>query len=107
MSDERLLSRLKISQSNRFYFYSWTGDLPVSSDVVAQSSANVHLIPANEDVRKVLDMVKPGQTVELKGLLVDIDSGHGRFMRTSLTRSDRGAGACEILFVESAQRTWH
>jgi hypothetical protein len=40
--------------------------------------------------------------VHLEGLLVDIDGPEIGQIRTSLTRSDTGAGACEIIYVESA-----
>jgi hypothetical protein len=40
--------------------------------------------------------------VELRGRLVDIEGKEGG-MRTSLTRDDTGAGACEILLADSAR----
>jgi hypothetical protein len=40
--------------------------------------------------------------VELRGRLVDIEGREGR-MRTSLSRDDTGAGACEILLASSAR----
>jgi len=43
-----------------------------------------------------------GQIVHLEGYLVDIDSAETGSIRTSLTRDDTGAGACEIIYVEAA-----
>jgi hypothetical protein len=52
-------------------------------------------------VRKVLAGVRAGSLVEFRGRLVDIEGKEGG-MRTSLTRDDTGAGACEILLTSSA-----
>jgi hypothetical protein len=48
----------------------------------------------------VLDELRAGSLVELRGQLVDIGGAETR-MRTSLTRHDTGAGACEILLASS------
>jgi len=38
--------------------------------------------------------------VHLTGLLVDGLRDDGTWIRTSLTRNDTGAGACEVMLVE-------
>jgi hypothetical protein len=43
-----------------------------------------------------------GSLVELRGQLVDVE-GTDAGMRTSLSRLDTGAGACEILLADSAR----
>ncbi|CAN0585506.1 unnamed protein product, partial [Ectocarpus sp. 12 AP-2014] len=43
-----------------------------------------------------------GAIVALKGELVDLIHPDGRITPTSMTRLDRGAGACEILLVSEA-----
>ena len=53
-------------------------------------------------VSGVLGRLRTGSVVELRGQLVDIE-GSEAGMRTSLSRSDTGAGACEILLAESAR----
>ena len=50
----------------------------------------------------MLGRLRAGSVVELRGQLVDIEGGEGG-MRTSLSRADTGAGACEILLAESAR----
>jgi len=50
----------------------------------------------------VLDKLRIGSVVNLEGRLVDIEGKEAR-MTTSMTRSDTGAGACEILFATSAR----
>jgi hypothetical protein len=39
--------------------------------------------------------------VHLRGTLVDATRDDGAWLRTSLTRTDTGAGACEVMLVES------
>ncbi|MBL8311865.1 MAG: hypothetical protein JNL19_15705 [Burkholderiales bacterium] len=104
MSDSALISQLVISQSDRFYFWkSRNHDLPAPAEQIIANSANMHLIAANETVAQAIDRARVGQVIELDGMLVDVALPQGRGggeLRTSLTRTDRGAGACEIIYVE-------
>lgn len=101
MSDSAVLQNVKISQSNRFYYWR-TDTWPVSREAIETHSANWHVIPGNEAVRAALRRVRVGSVVELHGELVDIEGREGG-MRTSLTRGDTGAGACEILLATAAR----
>ena len=100
MSDSAVLADIEISQGNRFYFWR-TENWPIQRGDIEEHSANWHLIPENSSVGDVLDSLRAGSVVELRGELVDIEGSDGG-MRTSLSRSDTGAGACEILLTESA-----
>jgi hypothetical protein len=102
MSDTALISKLSISQSMRFYYWSYSGTRPVEHDVIIRSSANMHLIPQNKDVEAVLLSARVGDIVALEGDLVDVRKGNDWWLTTSLTRDDSGAGACEIVYVRSA-----
>jgi hypothetical protein len=105
MSDNRVLKALKISQGARFY--SWrpvTEELPIDLHEVTRFSANTHLIPANASVAAELARLRlGGQVVQLTGLLVDGARDDGMTIRTSLTRTDSGAGACEFMLVQQVQ----
>ena len=101
MSDSAVLADVEISQGNRFYYWR-TENWPIERDAIETHSANWHLIPENQAVRQVLGGLRAGSVVELRGQLVDIEGKEGG-MRTSLSRTDTGAGACEILLAESAQ----
>jgi hypothetical protein len=105
MSDNQVLKALKISQGARFY--SWrpvTEALPVEMREIARHSANTHVIPANASVASKLDQLRlGGQVVHLKGLLVDGVRDDGMTIRTSLTRTDAGAGACEFMLVQHVE----
>lgn len=105
MSDSRVLRSLDISQSARFY--SWRpaeAEMPISEREVTNHSANTHVIPASPLILSRLERLRSaGQVVHLKGLLVDGVRDDGATVRTSLTRSDSGAGACEFLLVQQIE----
>lgn len=101
MSDSEVLSALKISQSGRFYFYRWENQPPRPPVEIARHSANMHMIPADRDIEERLKAVRPGQIVHLRGKLVTVSAPDGWRWNSSLTRDDTGAGACELLRVES------
>jgi hypothetical protein len=101
MSDTAVLSRFRITQGARFYtLYPQDGALDL--DAALRHSANMHLIPADDAVKRRLRSARKGQVVSLRGRLVDAARPDGFTWRTSLSRDDTGAGACELLLVESA-----
>jgi hypothetical protein len=102
MSDSALISKLTISQNGRWYYWSYRGEAPARHDLIARSSANVHLIPASSDIRQTLLNARIGDVLMLDGELVDVWKGNQVWMNTSLTRDDTGGGACEIMYVRSA-----
>lgn len=96
--------RIHISQSNRFYF--WRAGAEAWQDPrvrrFGKHSANWHLVPANDDVADAVDSIREGEVVSLRGHLVDIFAPDGYRWKTSRTRNDQGAGACEIVLVSEA-----
>jgi hypothetical protein len=99
MSDNRILRTMDISQSNRFYYWSAPAHSSIARESIITHSANTHVIPQNSLIRKQLSGLHPGQVVTLSGELVDAVRDDGMWIRTSLTRSDTGPGACEVLLV--------
>jgi hypothetical protein len=69
-----------------------------------RSSANMHLVPANDAVADALAAVDAGDRVRIDGWLVQIDATDGWRWRSSLTREDSGAGACELIYVCAVTR---
>lgn len=99
MSDSAVLSQIDISQAARFY--SWHVDrFPIPRREIEISSANMHLIPADEGVRRAMRRVRPGELIHLAGFLVDASRPDGWRWHSSLTREDTGDGACELIYVE-------
>jgi len=68
MSDQRVLDKIQISQGGRWYRWR-TGELPVPRREIQHNSANMHLIPGDAAVLDVLDDVRPGHLVRLRGYL--------------------------------------
>jgi hypothetical protein len=103
MSDSNVLSKIAISQSGRFYY--WHVDaFPIPRREIETSSANLHMIPADSTVRHSLAQVRVGQVIHLRGFLVDAARANGWRWRTSMTREDTGAGACEVVYVEEIEQ---
>ena len=101
MSDERILRDIDISQSGRFYFWR-VESFPIPRKEIETHSANMHIIPANDDVAKVLKQINSGDLIELSGHLVNINStSDSWYWRSSTTRYDTGNGACEVILVSS------
>jgi hypothetical protein len=101
MSDGGVLAGLDISQSGRWYHYQWrTPGPPIPLREIAQSSANMHFIPANDTVAAQLARVREGHVVRFSGLLVEAQRADGWRWRSSLTRDDTGGGACEVVWLE-------
>ena len=101
MSDQAIVDRMNISQSARWYRFDYQLPAPLASGEMIRNSSNMHMIPAAKRVRKKLKQLRHGDVVTLRGYLVDVDHDSGWAWRTSMTREDTGAGACEIVYVES------
>lgn len=100
MADPSIYRRLDISQSGRWYHYRWGAEgPPLPLEEIIRSSANMHLVPADETVARALDRVRPDQTVRIQGWLVEARRDDGWTWRSSLSREDSGGGACELIYV--------
>lgn len=99
MREDEVLSRLRISQSSRWYHYRWTGQPPLAPQEIARSSANMHMIPAGESVARALAAVRKDDHVRIEGWLVQAKAADGWHWRSSTSREDTGAGACEVVYV--------
>jgi hypothetical protein len=100
MSDSAVIDQLHISQSSRFFSYRWEDQPPIPPGEIVRSATNVHVIPANATVTAALRKVRAGEVIELQGLLVEATRADGWHWRSSLTREDSGAGACELLLLQ-------
>ena len=100
MSDTSVLDQISISQRGRYYFW-MVKNYPIPREEIISSSANMHLIPASEEVRDAIGSVRQGDVVRFEGFLVRVLGPNGWRWNTSTTRSDTGPGACELVWVES------
>ncbi len=105
MSIAAVINDLKISQSGRWYEYSWSGEEPLPPDQIAVHSANTHCLPATPEIRSQLLALKRHDVVTLDGYLVEVTRpGAGNPWRSSLSRTDTRGGTCEIMWITSVQR---
>ena len=100
MSNQAVLDQIDISQGGRFYRWR-VKSYPIPRQQIIEHSANMHMIPANDEVRNDLLAVRVGEIVHIEGYLVVATSEDGAIWKTSLTRKDSGDGACELVWVEN------
>lgn len=105
MSDSKVLDQLHISQSGRFYFYRWEHGNQLDAETMVKNSANMHLVAANSSVASRIKGLRRGQIVSLAGQLVRVVFKDGSEIKSSLSRDDTGAGACEVMYVTSINVT--
>lgn len=98
MSDTAILEHFDINQSGRWYRW-YADELPLTRKTVETHSANMHLVPASETVADELDDVEENDLVRLDGFLINVVADDGWRWNSSLTRTDTGGGACELIYV--------
>ena len=101
MSDQSVLDQVEFWQGQRWYRY-WPrkSTFPIPLTEMVSHSANMHMIPANREVKNVLKSVGAGKVIQMSGYLVEVRGPDGFAWRSSLSRTDTGAGACELVWVE-------
>ncbi len=101
MANLTYLKGIKITQGNRRYTYSYF-DSSLSRYEIRTHSSNHHIVPANDNVSRIISKIHENDFVYLKGYLIEIKSGDRSIVKSSLTRDDQYDGACEVLWVEEA-----
>jgi hypothetical protein len=104
MSDQAALDELSISQDQRWY--TWRpvhNNFPLPSEEIVSHSANIHVIPSTAEIKKQLRALRSGDIAELDGDLVEVQTADGGKWTSSLSRTDRGGGACELLWVRTVK----
>lgn len=102
MSNQEILDGLQLYSLHRAY--SWTGRngrLPANASDIIEHSANMHMVPSTAEIADRLRAVNRGDLIDLRGYLVEIAFPDGGIWRSSMTRSDSGNGACELVWVEA------
>lgn len=102
MSDSAVLEHFRIRQGARF-FTLYPDERAIDLRTALRGSANMHIIPASDELRRQLEDIRPGHLVRMRGMLVNVSGPDGYSWRTSLTRLDTGMGACELFYVESLE----
>jgi len=100
MSDQSVLEHIEISQGARWYYTRYEYPSPLADSEIIRQSGNMHMVPADELVRRQLKKIRRGHVIEARGYLVDAEHENGFRWNTSLSRLDSGNGACELFYVE-------
>jgi len=103
MSDQAVLDRLTISQSARFFWYEYQREPPIPTEEIVAHATNLHLIPANDRIAARCRSLRSGELIHLSGLLVQATGPEIGTWRSSLSRTDSGNGACELVWVEELE----
>ena len=99
MMEDAVVEKIDIRQSGRWY--RWRVDeFPIPKREIEISSANMHMVPANEAVARQLKQVDEADRIRIVGQLVDISASDGWRWRSSRSRTDTGNGACELVLLE-------
>lgn len=102
LPEEPYKSKVSYGQITRYYFWR-TSAQDLDLHYIQTHSANMHMIPADDNVRRALLSVGSGDPVRVQGLLVNAKRDDGFYWNSSLTREDDGPGACELVWVEEIQ----
>jgi hypothetical protein len=78
------------------------------ADVVQTNQiSNNHLLSIDENIRDAVKEVRIGDQIWLEGFLVTYSNEFGNTRSTSITREDRGNGACETIWVQDFEILRH
>ncbi|MEM9621590.1 MAG: hypothetical protein AAF993_08080 [Pseudomonadota bacterium] len=102
MADPDVLADIEVSQRNRWYFWQ-AQQMPIARRAIETQSANIHIIAANETVARQLQNIAAHDEVRLRGDLVEVRADDGWRWRSSLSRTDTGRGACEVLLLHDLE----
>lgn len=99
MSDPAVLEKIEISQGERWYHWQ-VREFPIPRRAIETHSANMHLIPADDDIESSIKQVHRGDIIHLHGYLASVTAPDGWHWKSSLTRDDTGGGSCELIWVD-------
>lgn len=99
MSDQSVLDQLTITQSARFFWYEYRRP-PIPQEQIISHSTNIHVIAATKAIAAQCKSLRTGALVHLSGDLVEASGPGLPSWRSSLSRTDSGNGACELMWVK-------
>lgn len=102
MAEPKNYEQFRFWQSERFLYCQYKSKSwpPVSQRELSHTIANIHLVPATKEILARLAAVQEGEKIRLIGVLIAAVRDDGMAVRSSTTRDDTGAGACEIMWVD-------
>ena len=105
MSNQEILDGLHLYRLRRAYAWApRNGRLPASEQDITAHSANMHMVPSTGELARRLRAIARGDLVDVRGYPVEIRLSNGGIWRSSLTRTDTGDGACELVWVDELNK---
>ena len=95
-----MLDQVTVTQSMRFYWFEYRLPPPISKEEIISHSTNVHVIPATPEIAAQCKSLRDGTLVHLTGDLVEATAPGFGSWKSSLSRTDTGNGACELMWVQ-------
>ena len=95
--DPKTTSGVIAEQGDRLGWWFPPKDHPLGSK--KHMIANTHLIADDEEIRKQILEISEGDTIYLEGALVEAEIEPKKIMKSSLSRTDSGRGACEVILI--------
>lgn len=83
-------------------WYHWYPPPTADRTLIANHTANTHLVADDEASRALILSLEEGKTYFLEGALVNIRLAPNKEMRSSTSRTDSGSGACEVFLLKKA-----
>jgi hypothetical protein len=103
LADKKYDRNISYRQRNRWYYYRYSADFPLSTQYIINHSCNNHMVPATDNIRRALKSIKTDDLITVQGYLINITGkmgGRKVWWNTSTSRSDSGDHSCEIIYVE-------
>ena len=105
MSNQEVLDGLRLYSMRRAYAWTPRNDrLPASAEDINTHSANMHMVPSTRELAARLRAIIRGDLIDIRGFLIEIKFSDGGTWRSSLTRTDTGNGACELVWVNELSK---
>ncbi|MEO7650594.1 MAG: hypothetical protein ABIZ80_08995 [Bryobacteraceae bacterium] len=99
MSDPATVRQFRFSQGARWFHMRPIDRLQLPIAYLQNHCSNMHMIPADGRISSQLKSISSWDVVDISGYLVEASRERFR-IRSSLSRTDTGGGACEVVWVE-------
>jgi hypothetical protein len=76
---------------------------PIAVEQIVNHATNIHIIPSTAKLAARCKSLRSGSLVHLSGQLVQATGPNIGTWRSSLSRTDSGNGACELLYLEDLE----
>ncbi len=99
LSDQSVVDGIEFSQGRRWLHWKFKKATSDQREIMLHY-ANMHIIPATEEIEDILDDVEVGNIISLTGYLVSVKRDDGWKWKSSTRWDDTGGGACEVVWLE-------